>query len=492
LLAAIISIGAAALLPWGWRPQSVTAVVAIAAIAGNAYATGAPFDYPTLAALIGCLMSLPIARELSQRRLLTAVAQREEAEVSMRLAQVGDQLTLRAGQADNLLQRSCRLVAEALQADVSHAFLIENDFLVCGAAYGETLEENEVYEQSRISRDTVAGLIERLGREGAVRLTMADAREFRAAPPQLKHGITMAIYFPLRRGAEIIGIQSAEYRSRDTALPGARLNLARGISHLVSLALESARLVRALEASDRVKTDFLASMSHELRTPLNVIIGYNDLLLEGAFDPLSSEQARTLERVQHSARELIELVTTTLELSRNDGRSDRPQQHEVHIEALVEDLMQEMRAVPRRSGVRLVWNVAKDLPLVYTDRRHLKMILKNLVDNAIKFTERGRVTVEALEADGGVALRVSDTGIGILPDDIQRIFEPFRRSDSPSVQRLGGVGLGLYIVQRLVQGLEGRIDVRSVPERGSTFTVWIPLSLSSADQRPREGLAQAG
>jgi signal transduction histidine kinase len=234
-------------------------------------------------------------------------------------------------------------------------------------------------------------------------------------------------------------------------------------------------------------------MSHELRTPLNVIIGYNDLLLEGAFDPLTAEQAGTLVRVQRSARELLELVTTTLELSRSDGRSLQLQLHDVRIDALVEDLIQEMRAVPRKPGVRLVWNAPKVLPPVRTDRRHLKIILKNLVDNAVKFTDRGRVTIEALEERGGVLLRVSDTGIGIAQREIERVFEPFHRSEDPAVQRQSGVGLGLYIVRRLVDGLGGQIDLESVVDRGSMFSVWLPLHPSTAPgTHTSERLAEAG
>jgi signal transduction histidine kinase len=321
---------------------------------------------------------------------------------------------------------------------------------------------------------------------------MADALEFRAAPPPLKHGISMAMYFPLRRGSEMIGIQSAEYRGRSEALPASRERLARSVSHLVSLALESARLVQALAAADRVKTDFLANMSHELRTPLNVIIGYNDLLLEGAFDPLTAEQAGTLERVQRSARELLELVTTTLELSRSEGRSVQLQLHDIHIDSLIEDLIQEMRAVPRKPGVRLVWNAPKGLPAVHSDRRHIKIILKNLLDNAVKFTDRGRVTIEATEEGDGVLLRITDTGIGMRSDDLERIFEPFHRSENPAVQRQSGVGLGLYIVRRLVDGLAGKIDVESVSGRGSTFSVWIPIKPPAAEETAGGRFAEVG
>jgi signal transduction histidine kinase len=493
IVCVVVCIVTAAVVPWGPRAQAVTAAFGIAATLLTALAVAAPVGYAVVLALLGCAASIVIARELGRGRVFAVQQQRDEAEVSAVLARVGDQLTLEANKPDTLLLRTCRLVADGLGANVSHTFLFEDDWLVMAAAHGETANEMAVYGDSLIARSSVEGLVQRLRAEGAVMLTMADAQEFRAAPPPLKHGITAAIYFPVRRGSEMIGIQSAEYRGLTEPLPEAQVRLARGMSHLVSLAVESARLVQALEASDRVKTDFLANMSHELRTPLNVIIGYNDLLLEGAFDPLTAEQAGTLVRVQRSARELLELVTTTLELSRSDGQSLRLQLHDVRVDALIDDLIQEMRAVPRKPGVRLVWNAPKVLPPVRTDRRHLKIILKNLVDNAVKFTDRGRVTIEASEDARGVLLRVSDTGLGISPRDVERIFEPFHRSESPAVQRQSGVGLGLYIVRRLVDGLGGRIDVQSVVDRGSTFSLWLPLRPPAArDDEMAEGLAAVG
>jgi signal transduction histidine kinase len=491
VLCGVVCVAVAAIVPWGRRPQMLTAGLAATAIIANSVGTGVPLGYSALAGLMGCLVSLPIAGEIDRRRRSALAAQKEEREVATRLANVGDRLTLSASEPGTLLSRICRLVAEALDASMSHTFIFEGDALVCTAAYGETPREAEVYEESRLPRAAVSGLVERVRKEGAVLLSRAEAQEFRDAPPRLKHGTTMAIYFPLRRGQEIIGIQSAEYRGRSEPLPPARIRLARGISHLASLALESARLVHALEAADRVKTNFLANMSHELRTPLNVIIGYNDLLLEGAFDPLTTEQSRTLQRVQNSARELLELVTTTLELSRSDGRTVQPQLHELRVDLLVDDVIEEMRAVPRKAGLRLVVNAPQALPPVRTDRRLLKMILKNLVDNALKFTERGRVTIETIEAEGGVLLRVADTGIGIPPEEVERIFEPFHRGASPTIQRQGGVGLGLYIVQRLVESLEGRIEVQSVVGHGTTFSVWIPFSPAQADERARH-LAEVG
>lgn len=492
VLAPAVCIAAASLFSWGWRLQSAVVAMALAAIGGSLHAVGAPFDSSTAAALAGCLASLPIAGELERRRPGAAVVQREE-EAAARLANAAAQIELQHEQPESLLHRGCQLAIETLQADAGRVFMIEGDDVVqrasCGC--GDALTNGGA--EKHLRRQSIAGLVARLEREGAVCLTMADGAEFRAAPPQLKHEIGMAIYFPLRRRGQIIGIQSVEYRRRDDEDRGIRLRLARGLSHLMSLAVENARLACALEAADQINTDFLASVSHELRTPLNVIIGYNDLLLEGAFDPLSSEQKRTLERVQGSARELLELLSITLELSRDADRGQQLRLQEVRAEAVVDELIEEMRALMRKPGVRLQWSPpAAALPPLWTDRRRLKMILKNLIENAIKFTDRGRVTVEAQAEKGGVVLRVSDTGVGIARQEIESIFERFQRGKRTPLQGRGGVGLGLYIVKQLLKGLGGKIEVDSAPGQGSAFSVWIPSRPGAAQATPPQSLARAG
>jgi signal transduction histidine kinase len=279
----------------------------------------------------------------------------------------------------------------------------------------------------------------------------------------------------LRRGEQIIGIQIAGRRGAARAFGPRQHRIARGIAQLASLALENARLVDKLEQANRLKSDFLATMSHELRTPLNVILGYNDLLLDEVFGRLTPEQAASLDRVGTSARELLELISATLDISRLETSRAALNLRDINPAALLREIEMETRSMLEKPDVEVVWRVAPDLPHLYSDAVKVKVLLKNLIANAAKFTDQGSVTISAEACDGGLEFRVADTGIGMAPDTLAVIFEPFRQGDSSSTRRQGGVGLGLYIVTRLLELLAGRIEVESAPGVGSTFRVWLQL-----------------
>lgn len=250
------------------------------------------------------------------------------------------------------------------------------------------------------------------------------------------------------------------------------------LKYLTEAALREAK--EAAEATSRLKSDFLATMSHELRTPLNIIIGYTGLLLEEAFGSLAAEQRDALQRVDTSARELLELISATLDLSRLEAGRSPVAVTAVSLEGLIAELQQEMAQAPTKPAVRVEWQVAPALPPLHADRSKLRVILKNLLSNALKFTEHGQVTVAVSAQDRGIALTVSDTGIGIAPETLPVIFKMFRQGDSSMTRRYGGLGLGLYIVQQTLALLGGTIMVESEVGRGSTFRVWLP------DREPAE------
>ena len=220
-------------------------------------------------------------------------------------------------------------------------------------------------------------------------------------------------------------------------------------------------------------------MSHELRTPLNVIMGYNDLLLEGAFGTLPDEIHNTLARTQRSARELLALITATLDLSRLES-GESP----VRVEpVVVTELFDQLRAeTETQSAVALDWHVAGSLPALETDRGKLATVLRNLIDNALKFTQQGMVRVMAEPDEEAVVFTVADSGIGISEQDLPIIFELFRQVEPAHTRRHGGVGLGLYMVKRLLLQLHGDIEVSSAVGEGSRFLVRIPTRLVSAEQ----------
>jgi signal transduction histidine kinase len=276
-------------------------------------------------------------------------------------------------------------------------------------------------------------------------------------------------------GAAAIAVPAAAVlaaRHRSAAAAAARA---------AALAEERGRRMEELQRLNQMQAEFIASLSHELRTPLNVIIGYSDLLGDQMFGELSSEQQETVRRIGEWGRELLELVSTTLDMSRFESARTPLTVKEVDVVDLLAEIELETQVVRRNAALELAWHVAPDVPRLHTDPVKLKMVIKNLVLNALKFTDEGGVVVRASASAGGIEFTVADSGIGIAPDMLRRIFEPFRQGDHGG-ERRGGVGLGLHIVRRLLDMLGGRIEVESEVQRGSTFRVWIP-SLPHADRR---------
>jgi len=241
---------------------------------------------------------------------------------------------------------------------------------------------------------------------------------------------------------------------------------------LVERALQRAK--DAAEAADRAKSEFLATMSHELRTPLGIILGYTDLLLEGTFGQFREAQAEPLRRIDRSARELHDLITAVLDLGRLEAGRLPLSRRETEVAGLLQDLQAETRRLHEQARLTVVWDVEPALPTLYTDPGKLKVVLKNLIGNAMKFTREGSITVAARRHRDGVELSVADTGIGIPQAELGVIFEPFHQVESAARRQAGGTGLGLHIVKRLLEVLGGTVTVQSELGRGSTFRVWMP------------------
>jgi signal transduction histidine kinase len=244
------------------------------------------------------------------------------------------------------------------------------------------------------------------------------------------------------------------------------------------VALESARLSEDLERANQLKSEFVATMSHELRTPLNIIIGYVELLRDEAFGPMTPEQADAMRRVDKSAHDLVELVNATLDLNRLTSNRLPLELSAIDLPALIHEIVQETVQLHDNPRVKLLLGLAPDLPSLRSDRGKVKLILKNLLDNAAKFTAEGSITIEAQTHGGRVEIAVTDTGIGIAPDVLPIVFDPFRQGDSAMTRTYGGVGLGLYVVQRLVDLLGGTLAVETEVGRGSTFRASLPLQSS--------------
>lgn len=410
-------------------------------------------------------------------------AQQEEAAVSRALVRVGQEL-ISSVSSPVILDRLCQLTTEVLGCDYSHTWLWQprEQVFVAVACHGDSAEEWEAIRLVKLSRDALGAQLAQLERDGIINTRIAELAQSGAAAGARKYGATVGLMVPLRRGAEVVGLHTAGYRGRSERFDAPQERIARGIAHLASLALENARLVEELERANHLKSDFVATMSHELRTPLNIIVGYNDLLLHEVFGPLRPEQMDTLQRIDSSARTLSELITATLDVSRLESGMVPLYVTDIRLHEFMHEIAADLSGQRVKADVALLWDVATDLPPLRTDALKLKVIVKNLIENALKFTDAGRVTIGVQVRNAGVEIAVADTGRGMAPEVLPIIFEPFRQGDGVLTRAHGGVGLGLYIVRRLLDMLGGTISVASEVGCGSTFRVSFPQDAGAPRQ----------
>jgi signal transduction histidine kinase len=233
-----------------------------------------------------------------------------------------------------------------------------------------------------------------------------------------------------------------------------------------------------LEQASAAKSQFLANVSHELRTPLNAILGYAAMTLQGVSGELTAPQRRNLSRIDANARHLLTLINEILDITRIEAGRMPIQIVAFNVPELVKEVAIELEPIIAKSGLDFVIKIPADLPTLRTDRQKVKQILVNLVSNALKFTQKGSITIRAqMVGNSTVEIAVIDTGIGIAKADHAKIFEDFRQVDSTPRRAYGGTGLGLSICRRLTTMLRGTLKVDSRLDHGSTFTLALPVVL---------------
>lgn len=298
----------------------------------------------------------------------------------------------------------------------------------------------------------------------------------------LRHKLTSYLGLPLLAKREILGVLSF-YTREEREFSHEEIDFLNALVNEAAIAIYNSRLFEQtreqtieLEKSNKIKDEFLGVMSHELRTPLNIIMNYSEALKMGTFGAISSDQERGTEKIRAQAGHLLSLINGILEITKIESGTATVQADSIDVV----DFMSESESdymMPMEKELVLEWEYAGDLPAIVSDRIKLKQILTNLIDNAIKFTDRGYVTVSArVAADREtLALEVADSGPGIAEESLPFVFEKFRQIDSATTRNYSGAGLGLYIVKNFVDLLGGKIDVRSRVGEGSMFTVRLPL-----------------
>ncbi len=252
-----------------------------------------------------------------------------------------------------------------------------------------------------------------------------------------------------------------------------------------------------LKELDRLKSNFLATVSHELRTPLTSVIGYSEMLLEGLAGELSTEQREYVSTIMEKGEQLLDLITSILDFSRIEAGNLRLNQDQVDINEIVLSSVSTVMPMARKSGISVDCAVTETPLRLRIDGDKIRQVLVNLLGNAVKFSrEKGLVRVQvgtgffqadddqneglpaalSLSQENFVTIAVSDSGPGIAPDKLNRIFDSFYQVDGSSTREHGGTGLGLAIARNLVEAHQGKIEVKSEPNRGSTFTVFLPLA----------------
>jgi GAF domain-containing protein len=309
----------------------------------------------------------------------------------------------------------------------------------------------------------------------------ADAYDSPFRNLQAESGVRAVLAIPLLREDRIIGGLVVRRKSPGEFRPEV-IDLLKTFATQSALAIQNARLFREIEeksqqieAANRHKSEFLANMSHELRTPLNAIIGFSEVLGERLFGELNEKQVEYTDDILTSGRHLLSLINEILDLSKVEAGRMELELATFDLPLAIDNARTFVRERAAKHGINLDVTIDERLGEFVGDERKIKQVLLNLLSNAVKFTpEGGRIGIKARQADGSVEISVSDTGIGIAPDDQTRIFEEFRQVGSDYAHKTEGTGLGLTLAKKFVELHGGRIWVTSEVGKGSTFSFSLP------------------
>jgi len=311
-------------------------------------------------------------------------------------------------------------------------------------------------------------------------ITVSGAYQSHVRDMLIDAGYRALLSVPLLREEEIIGSLSL-LRKLSGEFSLEVIEVLRTFATQSALAIQNARLFhevadksRQLEAASRHKSEFLANMSHELRTPLNAILGFSEVLAQGMFGDVNEKQSEYLHDILDSGRHLLSLINDILDLSKIEAGRMELEVSEFDLPQAIQNALTLVRERALRRGIALHHVIDNRVAGIRADERKVKQVLLNLLSNAIKFTpEGGGIEVRAAPVDGMVEVSVTDTGVGIAPEDQEAVFEEFRQVGTAD-KKAEGTGLGLALSRKFIELHGGRISVRSQVGTGSTFTFTLP------------------
>ncbi len=384
-------------------------------------------------------------------------------------------------------ERAARL-CESQDAQI---YQIEGDVMRKVAKYGTVADLIPVGETRRISRGSNTGRAI-LDRQAVHIHDMAAQRQedfpdiWDAAQ---REGVRTVLAIPLLREGMPVGaimIRRTEVRP----FTEKQIALLKTFADQAVIAIENVRLFREiqeknaqLEAANKHKSQFLANVSHELRTPLNSIIGFTRIVLRRTEGKIEALQRENLQKVLISSEHLLSLINELLDLAKIEAGRMEAFAETFKLDEVIRVATTTVEPLLRNGNVKLVTEIAPDIPPMRTDRDKLKQCVLNLLGNAVKFTEKGEIKVAARRDDGLLKLTVSDTGIGMSEEALKYIFDEFRQADMSSTRKYGGTGLGLAIVKKFISLMGGDIVVESTVGKGSKFTITLPMELKQEESK---------
>jgi signal transduction histidine kinase len=323
-------------------------------------------------------------------------------------------------------------------------------------------------------------------------LTKEDPKRSPLIDILIRGGTRALLAVPLLHQDEVLGALVVR-RGRPGEFHPETVQLLETFAAQSAIAVNNARLFdeirsksRELELASQHKSQFLANMSHELRTPLNAVLGYTELMQDGIYGELPEKAAGVLDRVQTNGKHLLGLINSVLDLSKIEAGQLKLDIVEYGLPGMIEAVVVATESLATEKKLSVESEISGDLPRGRGDERRLTQVLLNLVGNAIKFTDKGTITVGAREIGDRFHVFVRDTGPGIPPAEQGRIFEEFHQMDSSNTKAKGGTGLGLAIAKRIIEMHGGRIWVESEPGRGATFRFEIPVAATGGGESDGE------